>query len=59
MKILHQMNLTELSSLEQQEIQGGDTMVSYEDPKGYLWMYYYKSNGDLYKVTVTAIQCIM
>lgn len=59
MKNLNEMNLTELSSLEQRDFQGGDTYVYYTDTKGYVWTYRYDNADNLVGVCVTKTMAIM
>lgn len=47
MKNLEEINLEELSSWDKENIQGGDTVVSYTDSQGYSWHYYYNDAGNL------------
>ena len=56
---LHKINLTELSWLEQQEIQGGQTTtITYTDAQGYDWDYTYNERDELIGVTVSRTSCI-
>ncbi len=55
---VNQINLTELSFLEQQEIQGGDMTIKFDDDKGYTWYYTYNDKGDLTGIQVVGANCI-
>ena len=56
---LHKINLTELSSLEQREICGGETRISYTDTQGYTWDYTYNDAGELTNISVSRAMCIL
>ncbi len=55
---LDQINLTELSSLEQREIQGGEEVVTFRDSQGYRWYYTYNDAGTLTNISVARAQCV-
>ena len=59
MKNLNEMNLTELSSLEQRDFQGGTEHVYYRDEYGYTWHYTYNDAGDLTGVCVSQASIIL
>ncbi len=59
MKNLNEMNLTELSSLELRNFQGGiRETITYTDSKGYEWSYTY-DNDQLVMVCVVQKMTIM
>ena len=53
MKNLNELNLTELSSLELRDFQGGDTHVYFKDDQGYTWHYTYSDAGSLTGICVS------
>ena len=59
MKNLNEMHLTELSSLELRNFQGGSTTVRFRDDQGYVWYYTYNDAGDLTGVCVTQVSIIL
>ena len=56
--MMSQMNLSELTSSEKFEIQGGDSQVTYRDSQGYDWTYNYNDGGELTSITVSRQMCI-
>ncbi len=59
MKNLNEMNLTELSSVELRNFQGGDTHVYFKDSQGFRWHYTYNDAGALTTVCVAQAMVIM